>query len=110
MRQISLIGSYAYPILLLKKTPFEPDDAASMYESAMNQPWCDPSSSYFPYVSDENQILDPTFESLANGKKTIDTVVEEAISQNYDIGAVRTTARFSSSERQVYPGRSPRSS
>ncbi len=94
LKQISLIGSYSYPIFVLKKTPFEPAVASSMYEAATNQPWCDPSSSYFPYVNDENEILDPTFEDLANGKKTIDMVVEEARSQDYDISEVTDNSPF----------------
>ncbi len=92
MEQLYIVGSERYPVLVLKKTPFEPAEASLRYE-ALAQFGYDPAASYFPYIS-EVGTLNSVLMSLGNGEINLDDFEEIIKSLGYDISPVTDDSPF----------------
>ncbi len=88
MKQLYILGSERYPVFVLKKTPFEPTRVSLMYEAAsQSQYGYDPTSSYFPYISQVGTI-NSVLMSLGSGEIRLDDFEEIIKEVGYDISPV----------------------
>ena len=93
MKQLYIVGSDRYPVFVLKKTLFEPAEASLRYETASHLGYYDPTSSYFPYLTQEgagNSVL----MSLGNGEIGLDDFVRIIKGVGYDISPVTDNSPF----------------
>ena len=93
MKQLYIVGSERYPVLVLKKTPFEPTRVSLMYEAISQLGYYDPTSSYFPYISQEG-TLNSVLMSLGSGERSLDDFVMIIKGLGYDITPVTDNSPF----------------
>jgi hypothetical protein len=93
MEQLYIVGSERYPVFVLKKTPFEPTEASLRYESISQFGWYDPTSSYFPYITQEGAI-NSVLMSLGSGEIGLDDFVMIIKGLGYDISPVTDDSPF----------------
>jgi len=91
MKQIYMVGSIAYPIFVLKKTPFEPAEALLRY-NAIYQFKYEPNFSYFPYI--QTGALNPTLKNLGNGEIDSHDLEQMVQELGYDISPVTDNSPF----------------
>jgi len=94
LKQIYILGSPLITTFVLKKTPFEPTEAFSRYETAMQRPTYQPTLSYFPYIDDEDAALDAAIMALANREITLDDFEKAGEDQGFDISPVTDDSPF----------------
>jgi predicted membrane-bound spermidine synthase len=92
MKQIYVLGSEEYPLFVMKKTPFEPEEMLRAYAS-MVQWGYDQRSSYFPYIGHEAS-LNSVLAALASGRIGPSDFVEMVRERGYDISTVSDNRPF----------------
>ncbi|WP_144440502.1 polyamine aminopropyltransferase [Limnochorda pilosa] len=92
MKQVYVLGSFPFPVFVLRNSAFDPDTSATMYR-AMHRFGYSPRSSYFPYLegaTDLNQIL----LALARGGLQLRDLEAMVSAMGYDISPVTDDRPF----------------
>ncbi|MGQ9647215.1 MAG: hypothetical protein ACUVWO_11850 [Thermodesulfobacteriota bacterium] len=92
MKQIYLLGSEEYPLLVMRKRPFEPEEILKAYAS-MVQLGYEQRSSYFPYIGQEG-MLNPALVALATGRIGLAEFIGMVSERGYDIRPVTDNSPF----------------
>ncbi len=92
MKQLYIVGSDRYPVFVLKKTPFEPTEVLLMYE-ALSQFGYNPTSSYFPYISQVGTV-NSVLMGLESAEIGVDDFVRIIKGLGYDISPVTDDSPF----------------
>ncbi len=92
MQQIYLVGSEEYPVLVMKKTPFDPLEMLAAY-NLMIQMGYEQQSSYFPFVGQEG-MLNPALADLAKGRVALGEFIRMVGERGYDIRPVSDNSPF----------------
>jgi len=92
MKQIYLVGSEEYPLLVMRKTPFEPEEMLKAYAS-MVQLGYEQQSCYFPYIGHEGS-LNPALLALASGRIGLTEFIKMVGERGYDISPVSDNSPF----------------
>lgn len=106
VKHIYTVGSNMYPLFVLKKTKFEPEEIFVRHRVLHFSPF-DPSGSNLPYVTrgsgqvhiDENRfdqcgVLGPVLTTLGDGDTTLEDWTEAISEQGYDISLVTDNTPF----------------
>jgi predicted membrane-bound spermidine synthase len=92
MQQIYIVGSDDYLVLVLKKTPFKPEEVLPLFQ-AIKQFGFESILSYFPHVS-QTGAISPVLMALGSGRiafKNFEKMVKE---RGYDISPVTDNSPF----------------
>jgi len=92
MKQIYVVGSEDYPLFVMKKTPFEPEEMLKAYAS-MVQLGYEQRSSYFPHMRQEG-MLNPALVALASGRIGLAGFMKMVSERGYDISPVSDNSPF----------------
>jgi predicted membrane-bound spermidine synthase len=92
MKQIYLVGSEEYPLFVMRKTPFEPEEMLKAYAS-MVQLGYEQQSCYFPYIGHEGS-LNPALVALASGRIGLTEFIKMVRERGYDISPVSDNSPF----------------
>lgn len=93
MKQVYLAGSEDYPVFVLKKVPFRPEEALAAYRAAVGRSGYSPLSSYFPHVMQAGKI-NPVLASLETGHRSLGDLVGMVGKLGYDISPVTDESPF----------------
>jgi len=85
-------GEHVYPFFVLKKTPFEPEEAFVRHEKALQLGYA-PTLSYFPFLEDEGTV-NPTLKGLASGELSFRQVEKMAREMGMDLTTVTDNSPF----------------
>ena len=102
MEKIYLLGSEEYPLLVMKKTPFEKEEILKAYAS-MVQLGYEQQSSYFPSMRQEG-ILNPALLALAGGRIGLTEFIQMVWERGYDIRPVSDNSPFFYKFERGMPG------
>lgn len=102
MRQIYILGSDLYPVFVLKKTPFEPEEIFHRFK-AIDQFGLKPVSSYFPYLR-QTKALNPALMRLGSGEIGLDDLKNMVKERGYDISLVTDNRPFFYKIERGVPG------
>lgn len=93
MKHINIIGSADYPVFVLKKTGFQPDETMTAYNAAIHQFGYSPLASYFPHIMQPGMV-NPALMSVESGQWLFSDVVKMVKEQGYDISPVSDNSPF----------------
>jgi len=92
MSRIWVLSSGDYLVLVLRKTPFEPEDAMWAFREMLQRGY-HPSESFLPFLSPTTG-LNPALASLASGRLSLEGLVEQVARKGYDISPVSDESPF----------------
>jgi hypothetical protein len=106
LKQIYIVGSPHYPVFVLKKTPFEPTEMASIHQS-IHQLEYDPLSSYLPTIKqgscvphmeetrfDECAMLFPPVMTISRGEIALSDLERVLQEDGFDVSPVTDDSPF----------------
>ena len=85
-------GESVNPFFVLKKTPFEPEEALIRHEKMVEFGY-EPTLTYFPYMEDEGTV-NPTVQGLASGELSLRQIAEIAREIGMDLSTVTDNRPF----------------
>ncbi len=92
MRHLYVLGSYDYPVLVIKKQEFAKEESVKILNSALAQNWFIPGASFFPHV--KMPYLNNMLLGLENDQRTLQELIKEVDGRGYDIKPVTDLSPF----------------
>lgn len=85
-------GEGVYPLFVLKKTPFLPEQALARHDKLLQLGY-KPTLAYFPFLEDEGSV-NPTLKELASGRLSFGQIKEAAREMGMDLTTVSDNDPF----------------
>lgn len=92
MKRLYILGSFPFPVFVLKNSPFQSATAALMYQ-AMRRFGYSPRSSYFPHI-ERSLELNQMLLGLASGQLDFSDVEKMVAKRGYDVRPVTDDSPF----------------
>lgn len=94
MDHVYILGSSPNPVFVLRNGVFGEDLANKIYNAAINENGYNPSTSFFPELSDSDQYMNPIFLGLDHGQLDIQGLTDMVEELGYDIRPVSDNDPF----------------